>query len=140
MRGTSRPYYSLIVLALLTTVWAGCANTPTHQPTPANPVPISDFRAVAGKWEGLVRALRQKDWYQVMIHEDGRFEAVSPRGAVGVFRSRGTFTLSDGKLRAESDKGSATYTLYEGDDERILQFDAITSKGIRHFGKLSPAK
>ena len=103
-------------------------------------VPISDFKAVAGKWEGLVTAKRQKDWLQIVIDENGNFEAVSRRDFTGTFTSKGTFQLIEGRLKSESERGIGTYTLYEDEGKRILRLEARTSRGIRHSGNLTPAK
>ena len=137
-----RPYAPL-VLVLVATVPAACAGTGAGPTDGLAPVPITDFKMVAGKWEGLVSGLSAKrddgDWAEMTISPDGTYDFGIYR-TIGVFGGRGTFTLSDGKLQMRGDRGSATYALYQGGGKRVLQAQATLSDGRPLTAKLTPEK
>ena len=135
-----RPYAPL-VLVLVATVLAACAGTGTGPADALAPVPITDFKMVAGKWEGLVTGLSARrddgDWAEMTISPDGTYDFGVYR-TIGVFGGRGTFTLSDGKLQMRGDRGSATYALYQGGGgKRVLQAQAMLSDGRPLTAKLT---
>jgi hypothetical protein len=134
-----RPYAPL-VLVLVATVLAGCAGTGAGPTDGLAPVPITDFKMVAGKWDGLVSGLSAKrddgDWAEMTISPDGTYDFGVYR-TIGVFGGRGTFTLSDGKLQMRGDRGSATYALYQGGGKRVLQVQAMLSDGRPLTAKLT---
>ncbi len=140
MRRIPQTLAFLVILAGCMAAFYGCATPPPQERMPSTMVPISEFKTVAGKWEGLVTAKRQKDWLQIVIDENGNFEAVSRRDFAGTFKSKGAFQLIEGRLKTESERGSGTYTLFEDEGKRILRLEAITDRGIRHSGTLTPAK
>jgi hypothetical protein len=43
-----------LAFSLLVSSLAACAGLGTHQQLPLTPVPITEIKAVEGKWEGLV--------------------------------------------------------------------------------------
>lgn len=137
-----RPYAPL-VLVLVATVLAACAGTGAGPTDGLAPVPITDFKMVAGKWEGVVSGLSAKrddgDWAEMTISPDGTYDFGIYR-TIGVFGGRGTFTLSDGKLQMRGDRGSATYALYQGGGKRVLQAQATLSDGRPLTAKLTPEK
>jgi hypothetical protein len=137
-----RPYAPL-VLVLVATVLAACAGTGAGPTDGLAPVPITDFKMVAGKWEGVVSGLSAKrddgDWAEMTISPDGTYDFGVYR-TIGVFGGRGTFTLSDGKLQMRGDRGSATYALYQGGGKRVLQVQATLSDGRPLTAKLTPEK
>ena len=122
--------------------FGGCAMPgPSEQP-PWAPVPIQEFKSVAGKWEGLMtRAPRAQndDWVKVAIHEDGQYEFASYR-TIGVLNGKGLLALSDGVVTATSERGSATLTLYLADARRLLRVAGVTHDGIKFEAELAPAK
>ncbi len=134
-----RPYAPL-VLVLVATLLAACAGTGTGPTEALAPVPITDFRMVAGKWEGTVSGLSAKrddgDWAEMTISPDGTYDFGIYR-TIGVFGGRGTFTLSDGKLQMRGERGSATYALYQGGGKRVLQVQATLSDGRPLTAKLT---
>ena len=134
-----RIWVTLGFVLLLTGVMS-CAVTPPQQKRLGAPVAITDFKAVAGQWEGLVTAKRQQDWVRVTIYETGDYEAKSKRGYMGVFSDKGTLTLIEGEMKIERDGGEVTYTLYEPEGEQVLRVVAYTQKGVRHKGNLTRAK
>lgn len=99
-----------------------CASSPP-EPT-AIPVPITDFKMVAGRWQGSVSGLagprNEGDSVQVTIGEDGTYDFGIYR-TIGVFGGKGQFTLQDGKLMAQGERGRVTYELYERGGRRYLK-------------------
>src|SRR5215468_750582 len=73
-----------------------CASSPP-EPT-AIPVPITDFKMVAGRWQGSVSGLagprNEGDSVQVTIGEDGTYDFGIYR-TIGVFGGKGQFTLQE---------------------------------------------
>lgn len=120
----------------------GCALPgPSEQP-PWAPLPIQDFKSVAGKWEGLMERApraRNDDWVKVVIREDGRYEFASYR-TIGVLNGKGLLALSDGVVTAASERGSATLTLYLAGDRRLIRVVGMTHDGIKFEAELAPAK
>jgi hypothetical protein len=76
----------------------GCAGTQSSSSEPGIGIPITDLKAIPGKWSGQASRLTSDvdDWLEVTLHDDGTFEAFSAK-QIGVFRDKGTLTLSGGK-------------------------------------------
>ena len=132
-----RPSAPVLLLALVSTMLAACAGMgPTDALTV---VPITDFKMVAGKWGGLVTGIsaQHDDWVDVTITPEGKYDFGIYR-TVGAFGGTGTFTLSDGKLQSRGERGSATYTLYQGGTRRVLQVQATLSDGRKVSARLNP--
>ncbi len=129
-----RPHAPLL-LALVATMLAACAGMGS---TDGTPVPIADFRMVAGNWEGPVSGIsaQHDDWIEVAIMPDGKYDFGIYR-TIGVFGGTGTFTLSGGKLQSRGDRGSATYTLYQSGAKRVLQVQGVLSDGRQLSAKLT---
>ena len=112
------------------------APTETRQPTP-----ITDFKNVAGKWEGLLvrnPRTRDDDWVSLVIGDTGTYEFVGYR-LIGVFAGKGKLVLTDGKLSAKGEKGGQmTLQLYvdPGSSERMLKVDAKDSEGFTYSAEL----
>jgi len=125
-----------LLLVVIATVLAACAGTGSSGMTV---VPITDFKMVAGKWGGLVTGIsaRQDDWVDVTITPDGKYDFGIYR-TIGAFAGKGTFTLSDGTLKSRGARGSATYTLYQGGDRRLLQVEGVLDDGRKVTAKLNP--
>ena len=64
---------------------------------------------------------------------------MSPR-TIGIFQGRGTFTLIDGKLRTETDRGLALLTLYEEGGRRMLKVEGTTNDGVKYSANLDPSQ
>jgi hypothetical protein len=122
-------------------VVGGCAGAPTPLGPPWTTVPIADFRAVAGKWEGTVtRAHGPKDdWLELTIRDDGSYEVVSTR-LIGVMRGTGRFTLADGKLVTQGERGSATLALATRGPERRLDMMMRNREGVDLASTLTPKR
>lgn len=132
----------LLLLALLGIVLGACTGPGAVRTPPTTAVSITDFKAVAGVWEGLLRGMpgspSREDWVLMQIGADGSYSFASFR-QIGVFQGRGTLRLSDGRLFLQGEEGgSATFTLYEGDGRRMLSADGITGTGTRVTANLSP--
>ena len=130
----SHAVVGLVVAALALSGCAAKGSTAGMQP-----VPITDFKMVAGKWAGPVTGIsaRRDDWVEMTISPEGRYEFASARTA-GVFGGSGNLTLSDGKLQGRGERGSVTYTLYQSGDRRVLQSEATLSDGRQLTAPLSP--
>ena len=105
--------YGMLVWGV--TGFIGCAPVEPLPPPPSTQVSVSTFKSAAGKWAGILKAippLRDDDWVTLTISDDGGYEFVSIR-MIGIFHGKGTFTLIDGKLRTETERGWALVTLYE---------------------------
>lgn len=125
-----------LLLALVATVLAACAAMgPTDGLTP---VPVADFKTVAGNWAGPVSGIsaQHDDWVEMIITPDGKYDFGSYR-TIGVFGGTGTFTLSGGKLQMRGDRGSATYTLYQSGAKRVLRAEGLLADGRQVSATLS---
>lgn len=120
----------------------GCTPvTPLPSP-PSSSVAISTFESVSGKWAGILRALpqsRKDDWVTLVISGDGTYQFVSPR-TIGIFQGQGTFTLVDGTLRTDTDRGSTLVTLYEGSGKRMLKVEGTTQDGVKYSANLDASQ
>ncbi len=117
---------------------SGCA----HLFTPSTPVAIPTFQVVAGEWAGVLHtqpSSRKGDWVTVAIREDGTYQFESTR-VIGIFRDQGTFSLSDGKLRTETNKGETLTTLYEDYGRKMLKVEGKTKDGVSYSANLDPVK
>lgn len=133
-----RPHAPLL-LALVATMLAACAG---RGPTDAlTPVPITDFKMVAGNWEGPVSGIsaQHDDWVELTITPDGKYDFGVYR-TIGVFGGTGTLKLSGGTVQLLGERGSATHTLYQSGAKRILQVQAVLSDGRQLSATLSPKK
>ena len=124
------------------TGFIGCAPVEPLPPPPSTPVSISTFTSAAGKWGGIlvtIPPLRDNDWVTLTIRDDGSYEFVSIR-TIGIFHGKGTLTLIDGKLRAETERGWAMITLYEEGGRRMLRVEGATKEGTEYSADLTPTK
>jgi hypothetical protein len=130
------PSSAPLLLTAIAILLGACAGTSS---APLTAVPITDFAMVAGKWGGLVTGItpRQEDWVDVIIMPDGTYDFGIYR-TIGVFGGKGTFTLKDGKLQARGQRGSATYTLYQGGDRRVLRVQGALADGRAISARLNP--
>ena len=126
------------------------APTETRQPTA-----VTDFKSVAGKWEGpLIREhyfTQNYDRVTLVIDDKGAYDIAVMRtrttaqgvsvsySTIGVFAEKGKLVLTDGKLSAKGEKGGqATLQLYvdPGSSERLLKSDAKDSEGFTYTAEL----
>ena len=142
-------FIGLVFLHLLVAC-SSMAPTETRQPTA-----VTDFKSVAGKWEGLLirdhPMTQNYDRVTLVIDDTGAYENTVRRtrttasgtsvnySVIGVFAEKGKFVLTDGKLSAKGEKGGqATLQLYvdPGSSERILKLDAKDSEGFTYSAEL----
>ena len=134
---------SLKMIAVFVAMQAmvACSSMAPKETRQWQPTSISDFKSVAGKWEGLLvrnPRTRDDDWLTFVIGETGTYEFVSYR-LIGVFAGKGKLVLSDGKLSAKSDKGGQmTLELYadSGSSQRMLRALAKDSEGFTYYADL----
>ena len=130
----------LAVIFVTSALWLGCESV-DHRTRPSwTPTLIDGFGQVSGQWEGLmIRAPRSKqdDWIKLRIHEDGAYEFATYR-TIGVFSGKGQFTLKDGTLFVETERGTATITLFVTEAGRMLRAAGQTKDGLKYSGELFP--
>jgi hypothetical protein len=126
------------------------APTETRQPTA-----VTDFKSVAGKWEGLL--IREHYFTQnydraaIVIDDTGACETTIVRtrttasgtsvnySVIRVLDEKGKLVLTDGKLSAKFEKGGqATLQLYVDPEsgERILKADSRDYEGFTYSAEL----
>jgi hypothetical protein len=131
-----RPHAPLL-LVLVAVILAACAGTGPADGLSA--VPITDFKMVAGKWGGLLEGItaRQEDCVDLTITPDGKYDFGVYR-TIGAFGGSGTLTLSGGKMEGRGERGSTTYTLYQGGTKRMLKVQGTLSDGRQLSATLNP--
>jgi len=120
----------------------GCAPIEPVPPAPSTPVSISAFKSATGKWAGILIAtprLKEDDWVTLTIRDDGSYDFASVR-TIGIFHGKGAFTLIDGKLRTETERGWGMATLYEEGGRRMLKIEGAAKDGAQYSANLTPAK
>lgn len=119
-----------------------CAPVTPVLPPPSIQVSLSTFQGAAGKWAGIMRTTprsREDDWVTLIIREDGAYAFETVR-TIGIMQGQGTFTLADGKLRAESERGWFEATLYEEGGRRMLKVIGAAKDGVQYSAELDPKK
>jgi hypothetical protein len=142
-----------IGLVFLHLIVACSSMAPTE--TQWQPTAVTDFKSVAGKWEGLLtrdNAMTQNyDRVNLVIGDTGAYDIAITRtrttaqgvsvsySVIGVFAEKGKLVLTDGKLSAKGEKGGqATLQLYvdSRSSERMLKADAKDSEGFIYSAEL----
>lgn len=132
-----------------------CSSMAPTETSQRQPTAVTDFKSVAGKWEGLLirdNALTQNyDRVTLVIDDTGAYDIAVMRtrttaqggsvsySVIAVFAEKGKLVLTDGKLSAKGEKGGqATLQLYvdPGSSERILKSDAKDSEGFTYSAEL----
>jgi hypothetical protein len=143
----------LIGLAFLHLMVACSSMAPTE--TQWQPTAVTDFKSVAGKWEGLLirddPRTQNYDRVTLVIDDTGAYDSGIMRtrttaqgGSVsssvtGVFAEKGKLVLTDGKLSAKGEKGGqATLQLFvdPASSERMLKADARDFQGFTYSAEL----
>lgn len=128
----------LFTLALCAAVVFGCAHTRSESKI----VPITTFKQVAGKWEGLSKRLPDmRDHAQVVltINERGHFNFISDRGS-GLLLGTGTLTIVNGQASGTSGSGTGTLTLHEEAGASLLVLDAALNDGHHYYVEMTRMK
>jgi hypothetical protein len=131
----------LLAVAL---AFAACASSTTPAPRPSVAVPITDYKMVAGKWAGLITGLSgprgdQGDWVEMTIADNGAYDFGVAR-TIGLFHGKGNFSLKDGKLAVEGERGHATFVLFQGEGAKMLRANGQLRSGTAVSGDLRPAR
>ena len=141
---TVKKISTILTMMIAMHLISACSSTDMKEARQWQPATISDFKSVAGKWEGLlIRNPRtpNDDWVTFAISDTGAYEFVSPR-LIGVFTGKGQLSVSDGKLVAKSEKGGQMtlqlYTDAGGSGERMLRTTAKDSQGYTYAADLKP--
>ena len=122
---------------------------------PRQPTAVTDFKSVAGKWEGLLirdhPMTQNYDRVTLVIDDTGAYENAVMRtrttaqggsvssSVIAVFAEKGKLVLTDGKLSAKGARGGqATLQLFvdPGSSERMLKVDAKDSEGFTYSAEL----
>ena len=142
-------FMGLVYLHLIVAC-SSMAPTETRQPTA-----VTDFKSVAGKWEGLLirddPRTQNYDRVTLVIDDTGAYDIAVMRtrttaqgvsvsySVIGVFAEKGKLVLTDGKLSAKGEKGGqATLQLFvdPASSERILKADARDFQGFTYSADL----
>lgn len=140
---TAWPRTTCFGLLLSIGVWmAGCAPT-SPVPSPASPpVVLSTVAQVAGTWSGILKTTphsRNNDWMTLTIRGNGTYHFESVR-TVGLMQGDGTFAVTEGQLRMNSEDGWITGRLYENGPSRLLKIEAKSKDGVHYAADLEPRK
>lgn len=130
-------------LVLVVVTLAACASS-APSPAPATAVPITDYKMVAGKWAGIVKGLPgprgdEGDWVEMTIGDNGAYDFGVAR-TIGMFSGKGNFSLKDGKLAMEGERGHASFVLLQREGNRLLRADGMLRSGTPLTGELRPAR
>ena len=134
--------WRLILPMICLAISYGCQTTEHSEQPQWVQVSIPDVSAVAGKWDGLMRAVphqRRDDWVTVAIAPDGRYEFSSLR-TIGVFSGHGEFALNEGKLFSKSERGTVEAVLYEAGSQRMLKATGRAADGTEYTAEVKPVK
>lgn len=104
-------------------VLAGCAAAPL------TPVPLSDFQAVVGQWDGMETSppgavLLQLTENRTYLFASQRSDSVMVGG--------GTFVLRDGKLFDETGKRDVVMTFARREERSVLVVEGTSQTGRRY--------
>jgi len=113
----------------------GCASL-----GPITPVAVSDIKAVAGTWKGVVyrRSVFEPDNVTLMIREDGSYDVVSAQEPIGVSRGKGKIVIDEGRLIFEGVNGRGVGTvLRDPAGNLMMEVHATMSDNSTLSAKLS---
>jgi len=131
---------AVLILGML--VLGACASS-GPPPAPLNPVAITDYKMIAGKWSGHVVGLAgprdDGDWVDLVIRDNGTYEYGIAR-TIGVMAGKGTFTMQDGKVTMTGERGQASFALLEGGGTRVLRGSGMLHTGTALRGDLRPSR
>jgi len=114
---------------------AGCASL-----GPVTPVAVSDIKAVAGTWKGVVyrRSVFEPEYVTLTIREDGSYHVVSAQEPIGESRGRGKIRIDQGRLLFEGENGRGVGTvLRDPAGNLLMEVQATMSDNSTLSAKLS---
>ena len=125
-----------VVLVVVSAVVSGCAGGRPSGPADTQ-IPIAGIETIAGKWTGLVeRVASREDWIELLINDDSSFQFTGSR-TIGMLQGKGKMTLREGQGFSESDRGRATYRLYDRGGKRVLRVEVVETNGLRYAANLT---
>ena len=113
----------------------GCASL-----GPVTPIVVSDVKAVAGTWKGVVyrRSVFEPENVTLMVREDGSYDVVSAQEPIGVSRGKGRIVIDEGRLIFEGENGRGVGTvLRDPAGNLIMEVHATMSDNSTLSAKLS---
>jgi hypothetical protein len=129
------------LLALGACASGGSASGRSAGGSSAGVVPVTDLKAVAGRWAGLMDLPgNQKDeqYLEVTVRENGTYEAKSAL-QIGLMDAKGTVAVSNGRLILQGDRGSkGTATLVSKEGTPTLMVDMTAPNQSRTTARLRP--
>lgn len=129
-----------VVIVVLHAILA-CSSQSSRQSPRWLRTPVTNFKTVQGKWEGLMvrspHSRLDEDWVYVTLRDNGAYEFASYR-TIGVMSGKGMLALKEGRLVGQSDKGKLTFELYRDpvSDERMLRAQGATADGLDYVAQL----
>ncbi len=130
----------VFTLGLLAAFVFGCGSLQARSGSTI--VPISTFKQVAGKWEGLSKRMPDmRDHAQVIviISENGHFKFASDRGT-GLLLGTGTLTILNGQVIGKTGSGTGTFTLHDKGGNSVLVLEAALTDGNHYYLEMTPIK
>ena len=120
-----------------------CAVFEASEKTQWSPTQITDFKSIAGKWEGLLirtPTAKDDDLVNLSIQDNGDYEFVSYR-TIGVFSGKGKFAVKEGKAVTQNEKGSLTMQLFTDTTkgQSMLKAESKGKDGIGYRAELTKA-
>ena len=131
----------VLQIGLMIIAFYACSSGVSQDRSQLLPAAVTDFKSVAGTWEGLLRGVAgpraDEDWVRLTIAETGAYEFAAYR-TIGVFSGKGKFNLIDGRLTAQSDRGKMALQLFRdaANGERMLQAEGASSNGQKYSARL----
>ena len=145
----------MLTLIIAVNLMVACSSMAPRETRQWQPTAVTDFKSVAGKWEGLLtsddpRALHY-DRATLVIGDTGACETTITRtrttaqgvsvsyDVISVFAEKGQLVLADGKLSTKFEKGGQmTVQLYvdPASSKRILKADGKNSQWFTYAADL----
>jgi hypothetical protein len=144
-------FFGLAFLQLM----VACSSMAPWETRQWQPTAVTDFKSVAGKWEGLLTSNDPRvlnfDRATLVIDDTGACESPITRtrtraqgmsvsyDVIDVFAEKGKLVLTDGKLSTKFEKGGqVTVQLYvdPASSERMLKAEGKSSQGFAYSADL----
>jgi hypothetical protein len=132
-----------------------CSSIVTWETHQRQPTALSDFKSIAGRWEGLLTSNDPKvlnyDRATLVVDDTGAYESTITKtrtrlqgtsvsyGVADVFPEKGKLVLTDGRLSTKFEKGGQmTAQLYvdPASGERMLKAEGKNSQGFTYSANL----
>jgi len=145
----------MVTIIIAVQIIVGCSSMAPREIRQWQPTAITDFKSVAGKWEGLLTSndpmMLNYDRATLAIGDTGACESTIARtrtkaqgtsasyDVIDVFAEKGKLVLTDGKLSTKFEKGGQmTVQLYvdPASGERMLKADGKSSQGFTYSADL----